>query len=247
MADTPGAIAGGASGDDAGRALTGILGLDDVLAGGLPRDRLYLVEGTPGTGKTTLALQFLLEGQRRGQRGMYVTLSETAGELRASEGAAPFFPLGPAISPAMSCGVGWAAASERGGTRMVDRGRREGQGLGGGDADPVRSLDRLAVHTSSASSAWTGCGCEVRPAPATSSSGRPLGAAETAAPDPLVQAGEPAAGSRVVEGRQEAVHGQQRQLRRPAPACAPRSSASTPWRSSPPASAVPPSLARPIA
>ena len=71
MADTPGAIATGASGDDAGRALTGILGLDDVLAGGLPRDRLYLVEGTPGTGKTTLALQFLVEGQRRDQRGMY--------------------------------------------------------------------------------------------------------------------------------------------------------------------------------
>jgi RecA/RadA recombinase len=106
MADTPGAIATGASGDDAGRALTGILGLDDVLAGGLPRDRLYLVEGTPGTGKTTLALQFLVEGQRRDQRGMYVTHSETAGELRASEGAAPFFPLGPAISPAMSCGLG---------------------------------------------------------------------------------------------------------------------------------------------
>ena len=75
-------------------------------AGGLPRDRLYLVEGTPGTGKTTLALQFLVEGQRRDQRGMYVTHSETAGELRASEGAAPFFPLGPAISPAMSCGLG---------------------------------------------------------------------------------------------------------------------------------------------
>jgi circadian clock protein KaiC len=84
MADTPGAIATGASGDNAGQALTGILGLDDVLAGGLSRDRLYLVEGTPGTGKTTLASQFLLEGQRRGQRGMYVTLSETADELRAS-------------------------------------------------------------------------------------------------------------------------------------------------------------------
>ena len=155
--------------------------------------------------------------------------------------------LAQAISPEMSCGLGRAAASERGGTRMVDRGRREGQGLGGGDADPVRSLDRLAVHTSSASSAWTCCGCEVRPAPATSSSGRPLGAAETAAPDPLVQVGEPAAGSRVVEGRQQAVHGQQPRFMRPAPACAPRSSASTPWRSSPPASPVPPALARPIA
>jgi circadian clock protein KaiC len=69
---------------DGDRALTGVLGLDAVLAGGLPRDRLYLVEGRPGTGKTTLALQFLLEGRRLGERGMYVTLSETADELRAS-------------------------------------------------------------------------------------------------------------------------------------------------------------------
>ena len=83
MAETPAAIATGASGDG-GRALTGILGLDDVLAGGLPRDRLHLLEGTPGTGKTTLALQFLLEGRRLGERGMYVTLSETEDELRAS-------------------------------------------------------------------------------------------------------------------------------------------------------------------
>ena len=67
-----------------GRALTGILGLDDILLGGLPRNRLYLVEGTPGTGKTTLALQFLLEGRKLGERCMYVTLSETAEELLAS-------------------------------------------------------------------------------------------------------------------------------------------------------------------
>ncbi len=77
----PSALPGG--GED-GVARTGILGLDAVLAGGLPRDRLYLVEGTPGTGKTTLALQFLLEGQRRGERCMYVTLSESAEEMRAS-------------------------------------------------------------------------------------------------------------------------------------------------------------------
>jgi len=66
------------------RVLTGILGIDAILGGGLPRDRLYLVEGTPGTGKTTLALQFLLEGRRIGELGMYVTLSETADELRSS-------------------------------------------------------------------------------------------------------------------------------------------------------------------
>ena len=82
MTDTPGATPAGAGSSD--RARTGIVGLDNVLAGGLPRDRLYLVEGTPGTGKTTLALQFLLEGRRLGEHGMYVTLSETADELRAS-------------------------------------------------------------------------------------------------------------------------------------------------------------------
>ena len=64
-------------------ASTGISGLDDVLHGGLVTNRLYLVEGTPGTGKTTLALQFLLEGVAQGERGLYITLSETAEELRA--------------------------------------------------------------------------------------------------------------------------------------------------------------------
>jgi circadian clock protein KaiC len=64
-------------------APTGIAGLDKILQGGLPRNRLYLVAGDPGTGKTTFALQFLLEGVRRGERGLYVTLSETAEELTA--------------------------------------------------------------------------------------------------------------------------------------------------------------------
>jgi circadian clock protein KaiC len=62
---------------------TGVAGLDDVLGGGLPRESLYLVEGSPGVGKTTLAMQFLLEGQRRGEGGLYVTLSETRRELDA--------------------------------------------------------------------------------------------------------------------------------------------------------------------
>jgi circadian clock protein KaiC len=62
-------------------AKTGIPGLDEILPGGLPANRLYLIEGMPGTGKTTLALQFLLEGRRLGERGLYVTLSETKEEL----------------------------------------------------------------------------------------------------------------------------------------------------------------------
>lgn len=65
----------------ADRVRTGIEGLDYILDGGLPRNRLYLVEGDPGSGKTTLALQFLLEGAARGERVLYVTLSETAAEL----------------------------------------------------------------------------------------------------------------------------------------------------------------------
>jgi circadian clock protein KaiC len=65
------------------RVSTGIGGLDEILGGGLTPDRVYLVEGPPGAGKTTLALQFLLEGQRTDDTGLYVTLSETVGELRA--------------------------------------------------------------------------------------------------------------------------------------------------------------------
>jgi circadian clock protein KaiC len=66
------------------RMQTGIAGLDDVLGGGFPANRLYLIEGDPGTGKTTLAMQFLIEGARRGEPVLYVTLSETEDELRAN-------------------------------------------------------------------------------------------------------------------------------------------------------------------
>ena len=64
------------------RASTGITGLDQLLHGGLPAHRLHLIEGDPGTGKTTLALQFLLRGRTLGEKVLYVTLSETSGELR---------------------------------------------------------------------------------------------------------------------------------------------------------------------
>ena len=60
----------------------GIEGLDDITAGGLSRGHLFLLEGMPGTGKTTVALQFLIEGERRGELGLYITLSETEQELR---------------------------------------------------------------------------------------------------------------------------------------------------------------------
>src|ERR1700709_2649114 len=71
---------------NAGRAITGIWGLDDILSGGFTRQHVFLVEGAPGTGKTTIALQFLMEGARAGEKCLYITLSETDQELR--DGAA---------------------------------------------------------------------------------------------------------------------------------------------------------------
>ena len=65
------------------RSASGVPGLDEVLHGGLLAERLYLVDGVPGAGKTTLALQFLLQGVRNGEPTLYVTLGETAAELRA--------------------------------------------------------------------------------------------------------------------------------------------------------------------
>ena len=64
------------------KAKTGVEGLDDVLVGGFRRGRVYLIEGSPGTGKTTIATQFLLSGATEGERGLYITLSETEEELR---------------------------------------------------------------------------------------------------------------------------------------------------------------------
>ena len=70
------------TGQTARQAATGVPGLDELLHGGMPRNRVHLIEGEPGTGKTTLALQFLLEGRRLGEAGLYVTLSETTEELK---------------------------------------------------------------------------------------------------------------------------------------------------------------------
>src|SRR5690349_23166795 len=71
---------GSPSGHESSRS--GIEGLDDILCGGFTPHRLYLLEGVPGSGKTTLALQFLLEGVRLGEPVLYVTLSESEEELR---------------------------------------------------------------------------------------------------------------------------------------------------------------------
>ena len=69
-----------------GKAGTGVWGFDEVLAGGFSRGHVYLLEGVPGTGKTTLALHFLLAGAKENERCLYMALSETAEELR--QGAA---------------------------------------------------------------------------------------------------------------------------------------------------------------
>jgi len=70
--------------DTGSKALLGVQGLDDITVGGLARGRLFLLEGSPGTGKTTIAMQFLKAGAELGERSLYITLSETEDELRAS-------------------------------------------------------------------------------------------------------------------------------------------------------------------
>ena len=69
------------------KCITGIQGLDDVLNGGLPSGRFYLIQGAPGSGKTTLALQFLRESVRKGERALYVSLSETLDEIQEVAGS----------------------------------------------------------------------------------------------------------------------------------------------------------------
>src|SRR5688572_1549668 len=62
-------------------ATTGVAGLDFILGGGLPRDRIYLVQGDPGVGKTTVGMQFLLAGVAAGETCLYIALSETSAEI----------------------------------------------------------------------------------------------------------------------------------------------------------------------
>jgi circadian clock protein KaiC len=70
--------------DSIERVSTGIEGLDDVLGGGFPRNHLYLIEGEAGAGKTTVGLHFLLDGTRKGERTLWITMSETERELRST-------------------------------------------------------------------------------------------------------------------------------------------------------------------
>ena len=93
---------------------TGVPGLDTVLEGGIQAGRVYLVEGTPGTGKTTLALQFLLAGRAQGERGLYITLSEIGAELQR-RGANPWLVAGRARP---------VRARQRRGARRRTRNRR---------------------------------------------------------------------------------------------------------------------------
>lgn len=79
------------------RLSTGVAGLDDVLNGGLPANRVYLLEGDPGTGKTTLSIQFMLQGLQTNERVLYVTLSESRAELAASAASHGFSLEGIAI------------------------------------------------------------------------------------------------------------------------------------------------------
>jgi circadian clock protein KaiC len=86
MNSTPGGVAMSSKNTDEinfEKSRTGIVGLDEVLGGGLPKNNLFLIQGKPGTGKTTLSIQFLLEGVREGEKCLYVTFSETKKEIES--------------------------------------------------------------------------------------------------------------------------------------------------------------------
>ncbi|WP_263384696.1 ATPase domain-containing protein [Granulicella arctica] len=120
------------------RINTGVSGLNDILSGGLPAGQMYLLEGDPGTGKTTLAMQFIIEGVRSGEKGLYVTLSESKSELDASARShgwdvaelpiAEFIPAEASLSPDQQYTVFHPSEVELAGTiqkltQLIDRTR----------------------------------------------------------------------------------------------------------------------------
>jgi circadian clock protein KaiC len=80
--------------DTLDKANFGVPGLDDITVGGLTRGRLFLLEGSPGTGKTTMSTQFLMAGAAAGEPTLYITLSETEDELRAGAKSHGWSPAG---------------------------------------------------------------------------------------------------------------------------------------------------------
>src|SRR3979411_1651491 len=81
MATAPSDLNENSNIEDGPRVQLGCPGLDNILGGGLPAGRRYLREGDPGSGKTTLSLQFVAEGVKLGERALYITLSESSSEL----------------------------------------------------------------------------------------------------------------------------------------------------------------------
>ena len=107
------------------KAATGIAGLDDILGGGLSPHRLYLIEGMPGSGKTTLAFQFLMEGARRGEPVLYVALGDGGGDPPSRARRVRFVPSGGDVSRPRHAGNRRLVArrirgrSDAGGTSLI--------------------------------------------------------------------------------------------------------------------------------
>ena len=135
------------------RSSTGVPGLDDVLHGGFIAGRFYLVDGNPGAGKTTLALQFLLEGMRAASACLYITLSETKEELRAV--------------PNRTAGRSTASRSRaHAEDRDLDRRRREltmyapvGSGAHRDDQPVLDAVERLNADAGGVRLAFPSCAC----------------------------------------------------------------------------------------
>ena len=125
----------------------GIPGLDDILRGGFPRNRVYVVRGEPGAGKTTVGLQFLCEGARAGEKVLYVTLSETAEELRAVAASHGWSLDGVSLYYGGPRGAPGRAKTAHPLPLLGDRARGDHQASppGGGADQSVPRRDRLAL------------------------------------------------------------------------------------------------------